>query len=207
MSTGKPSIKPTPNGPLIAKNILKLKMTDDTITHPKKDVYLCRCGGSANMPFCDGTHKKNDFNDINETTRPERIYDYQGTEITVHFSKLLCSHAGECGKRARNIFNTKEHPWVKPDEGTIQEVKDVVAACPSGALQYALNEGPTNITNDDVEIRVERNGPYQVRNIDVDAENWTPTQSDKKYVLCRCGLSKNKPFCDGTHYEDDWKEP
>ena len=207
MSDDQPIIKPTPNGPLVAKNIPILKMSDGTTTHPKKDLYLCRCGGSANMPFCDGTHKKNEFTDSGNKDTTERIYDYVGTDITVHFSKLLCSHAGECGKRARNIFNTKERPWVKPDEGTIEQVKEVVAACPSGALQYSINSEPTNITNEAIEIKVERNGPYQISNIAVDADDWTPTQSEKKYVLCRCGLSKNKPFCDGTHYEHGWREP
>jgi CDGSH-type Zn-finger protein len=27
----------------------------------QEDVYLCRCGGSKNKPFCDGTHKRNGF--------------------------------------------------------------------------------------------------------------------------------------------------
>ena len=203
-----PKITAVTNGPLIAEDVPDFIMPDGTKTHPKDKLFLCRCGASKNKPFCDGSHKEAGFDGSPGAEYAEshdRIYSYEGKEVTVHFSKLLCSHAGECGKRARNIFNVKERPWVKPDEGALDEVKEVVANCPSGALRLELKDGPEAITNENVEIRVEANGPYWLRNIDMPADYWADGQSEKKYVLCRCGMSKNKPFCDGTHYEDGWR--
>lgn len=207
--TDKPTLEARENGPLIAKHIPNLRMPDGTNTRPKDLVALCRCGKSQNKPFCDGAHKDAGFDgtpDPDTAKSKDRIYSYEGAQATVHFSKLLCSHAGECGKRARAIFNTKQRPWVKPDEGTLDQIKEVVAACPSGALRYSETADPVALTSDTVEIEVEPNGPLHIRNIPITADYWADGQSPEKYVLCRCGLSKNKPFCDGTHYDEGWKD-
>lgn len=56
-------------------------------------------------------------------------------------------------------------------------------------------------------IRIARNGPYEVQGFDLDIENWSEGASRERFALCRCGGSKNKPFCDGTHrsigFQDD----
>lgn len=44
-----------PNGPLIATGDLKIETGGETQSKPKAS--LCRCGHSANKPFCDGTHR------------------------------------------------------------------------------------------------------------------------------------------------------
>ena len=68
--------------------------------------------------------------------------------------------------------------------------------------------------NKDMRITVTKNGPYVVtgnvplyqEEICNDAEGncrtWKKTKEfprAEQYALCRCGHSKNKPFCDGTH--------
>ncbi len=60
------------------------------------------------------------------------------------------------------------------------------------------------MTTGDVGIEVEKNGPYHVTNIPLDAEFNGAGASRAKYSLCRCGLSKNKPFCDGSHHGAKW---
>ena len=207
MSEEAPKIEARENGPLVAKHVKRFILPDGSEAEEKELRFLCRCGQSKNKPYCDGSHKDAGFDGSpGDIAHRDRIYDYEGDEVTVHFNKLLCSHAAECGKRARHIFNAKERPWVKPNDGDIEEIKEVVAACPSGALRYSLNSDPMQLTNDTVEIKVERNGPYQVRNVSVEANYWAKGQSEKKYVLCRCGLSKNKPFCDGTHFDEHWRD-
>ncbi len=55
----------------------------------------------------------------------------------------------------------------------------------------------------DVEIKVRENGPYKVtgpvRLIDVDGNEYDVGKEGEPIVLCRCGGSKTKPFCDKTH--------
>lgn len=56
---------------------------------------------------------------------------------------------------------------------------------------------------EDVVIKVRENGPYlvtgRVRLIDADGNPYTV---DENFVLCRCGGSALKPFCDGSHREN-----
>jgi CDGSH-type Zn-finger protein len=56
-------------------------------------------------------------------------------------------------------------------------------------------------------IRIARNGPYEVQGFDLDIEAWKEGALRERFSLCRCGGSKNKPFCDGTHrsigFQDD----
>jgi CDGSH-type Zn-finger protein len=58
---------------------------------------------------------------------------------------------------------------------------------------------------DEVEIKVRHNGPYKVtgpvRLIDADGNELELPDDGKPIVLCRCGASKTKPFCDKTHSE------
>jgi CDGSH-type Zn-finger protein len=64
-------ITPKPNGPLIVQGAVKIVTPDgrELAVPPRKDgrpaevVVLCRCGGSATKPFCDGSHKRNGFSD------------------------------------------------------------------------------------------------------------------------------------------------
>jgi CDGSH-type Zn-finger protein len=61
------------------------------------------------------------------------------------------------------------------------------------------------MTDEIVEIKVRQNGPYKVtgpvRVIDADGNEFdlAPHTKDGSIVLCRCGASKTKPFCDKTH--------
>ena len=51
-------------------------------------------------------------------------------------------------------------------------------------------------------IKARENGPLLVEGDDVRLIDWNGNEYpiDKRpFVLCRCGQSKNRPFCDGTH--------
>jgi CDGSH iron-sulfur domain-containing protein 3 len=61
---------------------------------------------------------------------------------------------------------------------------------------------------DDVVIKVRTNGPYlvtgTVRLVDADGNPYTTTEN---FVLCRCGGSATKPFCDGSHKANGFTAP
>jgi CDGSH-type Zn-finger protein len=52
------SINPKDNGPYVVKGPIKLVDAEGNEFEVRETVALCRCGGSANKPFCDGSHNK-----------------------------------------------------------------------------------------------------------------------------------------------------
>jgi CDGSH-type Zn-finger protein len=203
-----PTITVRENGFIRAANIPNLKNTNGQNMEVKAVMGLCRCGQSANKPFCDGSHKRTGFDGSPaDNSDQQKIYSYAGAEIDVHYSKLLCSHAAECGRLASAVFDPAQKPWIQPDNGSADLIKEVVQACPSGALRYSLKgEEPQHLTADQAGISIQKDGPYWVQNIPLEGGDSGPNGTDTKYVLCRCGQSKNKPFCDGTHRDIGWSD-
>ena len=203
-----PKIMPKENGALVVQGAAEFVLPDGTTAEPAEKRFLCRCGQSANKPYCDGSHRDAGFASAAEAvSSKDRVYNYAGAEITVHYNKLLCSHAGECGKRLKAVFDPGARPWVQPDNGSVDDIKAVVAACPSGALTYSDTGAPAHIVGKDARITVEPNGPYRVENVALAGEGYrAASASEDKFVLCRCGLSKNKPYCDGSHSDAGWRD-
>ncbi len=205
-------IVPRENGPLVVMASPILRDQSGSEIETKDVVALCRCGKSANKPFCDGAHEAAGFSSAPDHSKIRNAaVTYQGqvegVDVTISYTPVLCSHAGECARRASGVFKPSEKPWVQPENGTLTEIMDVMAGCPSGALRISLGDQPAqHMTTGDVEITVEKNGPYHVKNVALEAEFNGMGASRTKYVLCRCGASKNKPFCDGTHYEEGWRD-
>lgn len=209
MSDGQVTIEQRDNGPLVVKNLGDLRNADGSAAETRPVMALCRCGGSRSKPFCDGSHADNGFESSPAADISERdsVTVYAGREFTISYNSLLCSHAGECGKGAQTIFDLNQKPWIQPDNGGEDEIRAIMAACPSGALRYSRNGGDSELVADDgVFIVIEKNGPYRVHNIPIDAEFRAQGSSERKYVLCRCGKSGNKPFCDGAHSDQGWTD-
>lgn len=51
-------VRPSPNGPLILTGALRVESEDGVLLKEASKLALCRCGGTANPPFCDGTHNR-----------------------------------------------------------------------------------------------------------------------------------------------------
>ena len=204
----KPVFEARENGPLIAKNLRSMKGADGAAVEVKPVMALCRCGQSGNKPFCDGTHSEVGFkSDGGEPAGRDRLITYDGSEVSVTYNPLLCSHAAECGRLASHIFNPAQKPWVQPDQGSRAEVEAVVAACPSGALALTRDDGAReHRMAARCNVTVEPNGPYWVEGVKPPAGAQGEGMSGRKYVLCRCGLSGNKPYCDGSHRDKGWKD-
>ena len=198
-----PIIEEREDGPLVVTGIRSMTGAQGAAMDVKPVMALCRCGESKNKPYCDGSHKDAGFQSRGGTPAGrDWLISYEGSDVTVTYNPLLCSHAAECGRLASHIFNPAQQPWVQPDNGTRPEVEAVVAACPSGALAL---DGPKHMYADRTEITIERNGPYWVNGVELAESSLAEGASGRKYVLCRCGMSGNKPNCDGTHRDAGWK--
>ncbi|WP_222433283.1 (4Fe-4S)-binding protein [Planomicrobium sp. CPCC 101079] len=121
---------------------------------------------------------------------------YTGEEINVSFTPALCIHAAECVKGHPQVFDTKRRPWIIPDQGGADAVAEVIARCPSGALQYLrkdqrpneLPDAPTVITPTSSQQLLVR-GDLRISHEEGELKTY-------RAILCGCGHSHNQPFCD-----------
>ena len=195
-------------GPLVASALPALLSSEGEAIPHKQVAALCRCGASKKKPFCDGSHVAIGFDSkpSSERTKDE-ILTYEGKEVTVYYNRLLCSHAAECGSRQKAAFDSSRKPWIVPDNAAAQDIIEVVKCCPSGALRYSLpGEAPQHVLSEAPGVTVEENGPYRVVGVPLASARLASGASAQKYVLCRCGASKNKPYCDGSHVDIGWKD-
>ncbi|MCH9684660.1 MAG: CDGSH iron-sulfur domain-containing protein [Deltaproteobacteria bacterium] len=202
-----PSIEQRNGGPLVAIRLPVLASSSGEALASKPVMALCRCGASKNKPYCDGSHNDIGFDSSpSEDRSKDEILTYEGKEVTIHYNRLLCSHAAECGRRQKAAFDSSRKPWIVPDNAPKQGILDVVKACPSGALRFSLpGQAPQHAHPDAKGITVEQDGPYRVCGIPLASSRLAKGANPDKYVLCRCGASKNKPYCDGSHYDIGWK--
>ena len=191
------------NGPAIVSGLKECVGADGVAIPIKATTALCRCGASKTKPYCDGSHTSSGFSDEKSGDRtPDDVLTYEGREVTVLYNRLLCSKAYECGQRLGQVFDTARDPWIDPDQGTVAEIVDVVRACPSGALRYRSTD--TSVRHEVAKgsvLEIEKGGPYRVRNVSLANGSWCTGACERKFALCRCGASKNKPFCDGSHVD------
>ena len=80
------------NGPLVCEGEITVLSADDKILLQDTEAYLCRCGASGKMPFCDGSHKKIHFTDpaeINDERAEGQATEAGGLTITVKIDAML----------------------------------------------------------------------------------------------------------------------
>lgn len=175
----------------------------------KPVLWLCRCGASGNKPYCDGTHKSNGFTDEKSPSRLEDQWkDYRGREITIHDNRSLCSHSGECVRGLSAVFDTQKRPWISPDAAPVDDIIKIIKKCPSGALSYTINGVRQSEFENEPTVRITKHGPLDVTG-DIefrDEHGGSHPASVTRYALCRCGASRNKPFCDGSHLEVKFRD-
>lgn len=172
------------------------------------DYALCRCGGSSNKPFCDGTHRTRDW--TSDESAPTDGYDeraktYPGTGVVVRDDRSICAHAGFCSSKVSNVWK-----MVKDTDAidTRSNVIAMVERCPSGALTYRLEGGSADVEPElPAAVWVVDDGPLEVTGgVPVTRSDGQPLEVRNRMVLCRCGQSSTKPLCDGTHYEVEFTD-
>ncbi|MCL2492190.1 MAG: CDGSH iron-sulfur domain-containing protein [Coriobacteriia bacterium] len=167
---------------------------------------LCRCGHSANKPFCDGSHVKAGFQ--GQTTATHESHDSKSTEfkdaeLTLLDDMDLCISARFCdrGIKVWNYVKQSDDPDSKKD--AINEA----CLCPSGRLVVFDADNQPIETKYEPSIMILEDpskglsSAYFVRGgIPVVDEDGNEYEIRNRQTICRCGGSHNKPFCDGTHY-------
>lgn len=201
----KPTISVALDGPYIVKGLEHLVAAAGPL-QVRESMALCRCGGSSNKPFCDGTHSKNGFSGDNTADSSRNRRDtYVGAGITVHDNRSICAHAGRCTDGLPSVFRLKQEPWIDADGALAEEVIAAVKQCPSGALSFSVDGVEYSRPDDEPRVTIAPGGPYVMTGepelIDVRRAEGA---SSGPFTLCRCGGSKNKPFCDGTHWNVDF---
>ena len=127
------------------------------------------------------------------------VESVEGAKLTLSFEAKRCIHARFCVTGAPTVFLANvEGPWIHPDAIDVERLAEIAHACPSGAIRYRRKDGrpdeappPVNL------ITVREAGPYAVR-ADIRLDG---VATGYRATLCRCGASRNKPFCDGSHHE------
>ncbi len=120
-----------------------------------------------------------------------------GKAITIKFDGKRCIHSRFCVLGAPAVFRANTPgTWIYPDAANVEELVTIAHECPSGAITYTRNDGGPNETAPPVNVaHVRENGPYAF-NAELTVAGETVGY---RATLCRCGASKNKPFCDGSH--------
>jgi CDGSH-type Zn-finger protein len=177
----------------------------------QKNAALCRCGHSGHKPYCDGTHAKVGFDGTETASRKhyaEQAKLMEGPVLSLTDAESLCAFARFCDPNSqvwRLVYETD-----KAREEFVRQTCD----CPSGRLVAWDNE-----TGKPIEPKLPQSiglvedpaqgcsGPLWVRGgVAVIAEDSYRYEIRNRVTLCRCGASKNKPFCDGSHAAIKFKD-
>ena len=123
----------------------------------------------------------------------------QGRQIELQFEAKRCIHSRFCVTWAPRVFLANvQGPWLHPDAVPVERLVEVAHACPSGAIRYRRKDGAPDEPVPEVNLATVREaGPYAFRAaLQIDG-----VPAGFRATLCRCGASRNKPYCDGSHHE------
>lgn len=173
---------------------------------PQSEEYnLCRCGKSKNPPFCDGSHTKTGF--IGTETACKARYEDRAELFVGPDLDLLddnrCAFARFCHRHLGSVWELTE----KSDDPKLREEAIRAASnCPSGRLVAVDKTGKKIEPEYEPSIEIIQDpqnhvsgGIFVKGNIPIESSDGQEYEIRNRVVLCRCGKSTNKPFCDARH--------
>ncbi len=149
-------------------------------------------------------------------TKEEIIREYSNGEITIVWKPAKCIHVKYCWKELLDVFDPNKRPWVNAYGATTERIIQQIERCPSEALSYFYNEKEGKVAGKaqdtkpvgclEVEIEVTPDGPLiATGNLAIKGKDGKIEHTDGKTAFCRCGATKNSPYCDGSHIEIKFK--
>jgi len=175
--------------------------------------FLCRCGHSAKKPFCDGTHTEVGFDGEETASRQpytEQAQEIDGPALALTDAEPLCAFARFCDRDGQ-VWSTVAQAESRAAQAAFTHQ---VGQCPSGRL-VAWDLASSQPIEPDLQpgvVLVEDpqqgvSGPLWVRGgVEIVGADGGSYEVRNRVTLCRCGQSRNKPFCDGTHASVGFKD-
>jgi uncharacterized Fe-S cluster protein YjdI len=139
---------------------------------------------------------------VKQLTQMLEKKEYTNGDITVIWRPNTCIHSALCFKELSNVFDPRRRPWIDLSQAETAQIIEQVKKCPSGALSYHMNDAANPEAQTQVETVVEvlRNGPLLVYGtLKVKDKDGNEALKSQTTAFCRCGASKTKPYCDGSH--------
>lgn len=173
-----------------------------------KGYTLCRCGLSENKPYCDGSHKGGCFNCEETASKApfeDRAKKYVGNgDIDLLDVEDLCAIARFCDVEP-DIWDSAEN---SADPKSRERAVEIAWNCPAGRLAIVRKDGspvepdlPLEISLIE-DVAIDCKGPLWVKGgIPIEGADGEVYEIRNRVTLCRCGESRNMPFCDGAHME------
>lgn len=204
------------NVPLTEKIIVskgKINEFEDGREFPQSEQYsLCRCGKSKNAPFCDGSHVKAGF-DGTEVASREKYSDraelLEGPGLDLRDDNR-CAYARFCHREGGSVWELTEE---SDDQKTREEAIIAASQCPAGRLVALDKTGKAIEPEYEQSIEIIQDpgkkvsGPIFVKgNIPIESSEGFVYEERNRVTLCRCGNSRNKPFCDARHVPSHYSD-
>lgn len=133
-----------------------------------------------------------------------QVREVRGRRILIRYDAARCIHSRHCVHGRPEVFSPElstlegEGDGMHPDAAPTDAVVAIAQACPSGAIGYERLDGEPGEAAPGVNtLRVRENGPFAFHGkLELGGES-----IGLRATLCRCGASKNKPYCDRSHVE------
>lgn len=123
----------------------------------------------------------------------------EGERIGIAFDAVRCIHSRHCVLEAPTVFKANTPgTWIFPDTLDPDRLAAVAQNCPSGAIRWWRKDGGAEEAAPPVNVlKVRENGPYAIAaTLEIAGQ-----PAGFRATLCRCGASRRKPYCDGSHAE------
>lgn len=224
MQKKEPRIRIIKNGPYLVTGSIPLSekiivprgagyVYEDGRALPQRAVYsLCRCGKTKTPPFCDGSHASHHFDGTETACKngyQKRAARIDGTGLDL-LDDGRCAFARFCHRDSGDAWELAED-----SESEFHHSEAIIAAneCPAGRLTAVEKDGTVHEPEyshaieilQDPEERVSA-GIFVKGGIPIESADGSVYEIRNRVVLCRCGMSGNKPFCDSRHVSEGYRE-